>query len=250
MAALIYNLVFWGIIILLAHLRVIFQYENGVRFTLGRYTGLMRPGLRFIWPIIQNMQKIDLRVNVIDVPDQDCITKDNVSVKVNAVLYFKVLGAEKAVIQVEDYMYAVSQLAQKTMRNVVGEVSLDQLLGKRDAVSMKIEGIVDKSSDPWGIDVQSVDLKDVVLPPDMKRTMAKEAESERERRALIITSDGEKVASQNLMKAAGILGKSPGALHLRTLQNFNDISSDQTNTIVFAVPIESLGALEGLKKGR
>ncbi len=250
MAALIYNLVFWGIIILLAHLRVIFQYENGVRFTLGRYTGLMRPGLRFIWPIIQNMQKIDLRVNVIDVPDQDCITKDNVSVKVNAVLYFKVLGAEKAVIQVEDYMYAVSQLAQTTMRNVVGEVSLDQLLGNRDAVSKKIEGIVDKSSDPWGIDVQSVDLKDVVLPPDMKRTMAKEAESERERRALIITSDGEKVASQNLMKAAGILGKSPGALHLRTLQNFNDISSDQTNTIVFAVPIESLGALEGLKKGR
>jgi len=248
MAAWIGTLGFWAFIILMAHLRVVFQYENGVRFTLGRYSGLMRPGLRFIWPVIQKMEKIDLRVNVIDVPDQDCITKDNVSVKVNAVLYFKVLGAEKAVIQVEDYMYAVSQLAQTTMRNVVGEVSLDQLLGSRDAVSKRIEGIVDKASDPWGIDVESVDLKDVVLPDNMKRTMAKEAESERERRALIITSDGEKVASQNLMKAAGILGKSPGALHLRTLQNFNDISSDQTNTIVFAVPIESLGALEGLKK--
>jgi len=248
MAVWMGTVAFWAFIILLAHLKVVFQYENGVRFTLGRYSGLMRPGLRFIWPIFQKWEKIDMRINVIDVPDQDCITKDNVSVRVNAVLYFKVLGAEKAVIQVEDYMYAVSQLAQTTMRNVVGEVSLDQLLGNRDAVSKRIEGIVDKASDPWGIDVQSVDLKDVVLPSNMKRTMAKEAESERERRALIITSDGEKVASQNLMKAAGILGKSPGALHLRTLQNFNDISSDQTNTIVFAVPIETLGALEGLRK--
>ena len=235
-------------IIILASIKVVYQYERGVKFTLGKYSGIMNPGLRLVIPVLQSWRRVDMRVNVIDVPDQDCITKDNVSVLVNAVLYFKVRGAERAIIQVEDYMYAVSQLAQTTMRNVIGEVSLDELLGKRDSVSERIEEIVDKATDPWGIKVDSVDLKDVVLPEQMKRTMAKEAESERERRALIITSDGEKVASQNLMKAASILGTSKGALHLRTLQNFNDISSDQTNTIVFAVPIESLGALEGLTR--
>jgi len=186
-----------------------------------------------------------MRVNVIDVPDQDCISKDNVSVKVNAVLYFKVTEADRAVIKVEDYLYAVSQLAQTTMRNVVGATTLDQLLSSRDEINKKIEEIVDKASEPWGINVQSVDLKDISLPDEMQRTMAKEAETERERRAMIIISDGERLASSNLMKAAGILGKSPGAIHLRTLQNFNDISSDPSNTIVFAVPVETLGALEG-----
>ncbi len=240
---IIYVIVF----VLLVSIKIVYQYEKGVKFTLGRYSGMMEPGLRIVIPILQTWQKIDMRVNVIDVPDQDCITKDNVSVRVNAVLYFKVRTAERAVIQVEDYIYAVSQLAQTTMRNVVGEVTLDELLGKRDAVSARIESIVDKATDPWGIKIDSVDLKDVVLPEQMKRTMAKEAESERERRALIISADGEKVASQNLMKAAQMLGTTKGAIHLRTLQNFNDISSDPTNTIVFAVPIESLGALEGLK---
>jgi len=236
------------IAIILASIKIVFEYERGVRFTLGKYSGIMKPGLRFVIPIVQSWQRIDMRVLVIDVPDQDCITKDNVSVKVNAVLYFKVKTAEKAVIQVERYIFAVSQLAQTTMRNVVGEVSLDDLLGSRDQVSGKIEKIVDKATDPWGIKVDAVDVKDVVLPDQMKRTMAKEAESERERRALIITSEGEKIASSNLMKAAETLGKSKGAIHLRTLQNFNDISSDQSNTIVFAVPIESLGALEGMKR--
>jgi regulator of protease activity HflC (stomatin/prohibitin superfamily) len=232
-------------ILILSSLKIVYQYEKGVKFTLGKYSGLMKPGLRLVIPIFQTWQKIDMRLSVIDVPDQDCITKDNVSVRVNAVLYFKVNTANKAVIQVEDYIYAVSQLSQTTMRNVVGEVTLDQLLINREKVSEKIEAHVDKATDPWGIKVDSVDLKDVVLPEQMKRVMAKEAESERERRALIITSDGEKIASVNLMKAAQILGTSKGALHLRTLQNFNDISSDPTNTIVFAVPIESLGALEG-----
>ena len=234
-------------LVILSSMKVVYEYEHGVKFTLGRYSGIMKPGLRLIIPIFQTWQKIDMRTNVIDVPDQDCITKDNVSVRVNAVLYFKVRLAEKAVIQVEDYIYAVSQLAQTTMRNIVGEVTLDQLLGARDKISLKIEAIVDKATDPWGIKIDAVDLKDVSLPQEMKRTMAKEAESERERRALIITSDGEKMASENLMKAAHILGQSKGAIHLRTLQNFNDISSDQSNTIVFAVPIESLGALEGYK---
>ncbi|MCK5282559.1 MAG: slipin family protein [Nanoarchaeota archaeon] len=234
--------------VILSSIKIVYQYERGVKFTLGKYSGIMSPGLRLVIPIFQTWHKIDMRVNVVDVPDQDCITKDNVSVRVNAVLYFKVRKAESAVIQVEDYMYATSQLAQTTMRNVVGEVTLDQLLGSRDEVSKKIEEIVDKSTDPWGIKVDSVDLKDVVLPDQMKRTMAKEAESERERRALIIKSEGEKIASSNLMNAAKVLSSSTGALHLRTLQNFNDIASDPTNTIVFAVPLEALGALEGVKK--
>ena len=169
--------------LILASIKIVYQYERGVRFTLGKYSGIMKPGLRIIIPVIQTWQKIDMRVNTVDVPDQDCITKDNVSLRVNAVLYFKVNIAEHAIIQVEDYMYAVSQLAQTTMRNVVGEVTLDQLLINREEVSQKIEKIVDKATDPWGIKVVSVDLKDVVLPEQMKRTMAKEAESERERRA-------------------------------------------------------------------
>ena len=233
------------VLIILSSLKVVKEYERGVKFTLGKYAGIMDPGLRLIIPVFQTWQKIDMRVNVIDVPYQDCITKDNVSVKINAVLYFKVINAEKSVIQVERYIYAVSQLAQTTMRNVVGEVTLDQLLSNRDQISNKIEIIVDKATDPWGIKVDSVDVKDVVLPEDMKRTMAKEAESERERRALIITADGERIASGNLMKAAEVLSASKGAIHLRTLQNFNDISSDQTNTIIFAVPIETIDALEG-----
>jgi regulator of protease activity HflC (stomatin/prohibitin superfamily) len=241
-------LVWLIIIVILASIKIVYQYERGVKFTLGKFSGIMKPGLRLVFPVIQTWQRIDMRINVVDVPDQDCITKDNVSVRVNAVLYFKVSAANKAVIEVEHYLYAVSQLAQTTMRNVVGEVTLDQLLSNRDEISNKIKIIVDKATDPWGIKVDSVDLKDISLPENMKRTMAKEAESERERRALIITSDGEKQASMNLMHAAKTLSASKGALHLRTLQNFNDISSDQTNTIVFAVPVETLGALEGLDK--
>lgn len=241
-------LIYLAIVLILSSIKIVYQYERGVKFTLGKFSGLMKPGLRIVIPIFQAWNRIDMRVNVIDVPDQDCITKDNVTVRVNAVLYFKVRHAEHAIIEVEDYIYAVSQLAQTTMRNVVGEVSLDQLLTNRDDISNKIETIVDKATDPWGIKIDAVDLKDVVLPEQMKRTMAKEAEAERERRALIITSDGEKQASQNLMKAAQILGSAKGAIHLRTLQNFNDVASDPTNTIVFAVPIESLGALEGMER--
>ena len=188
---------------------------------------------------------MDLRVNVVDVPDQDCISKDNVSVKVNAVLYFKVTNPEYAVIRVEDYYYAISQFAQTTMRNIVGEATLDELLISRDKISERIRTIVDKATDAWGIDMHAVELKDISLPEEMQRTMAKEAETERERRAMIIISEGEKAASKNLMEAAKILGSSKGAIHLRTLQNFNDISSDPTNTIVFAVPLEAIDALEG-----
>ena len=229
-------------------LKIVQEYERGVRFTLGKFSGVIRPGLRFVIPILQTWQKVDIRTKAIDVPDQDAITKDNVSIKVNAVLYFKVSEAEKAIIQVEHYGYAVSQLAQTTMRDVVGEVSLDELLGKRDAVSSKIRTIVDKATDPWGIKVESVELKHVELPENLKRVIGKEAEAEREKRAVIIKASGEVIAANNMAKAAKMLATGPGALHLRTLQSLNDLSSDKSNTVIFAVPLEILKAFEGMKK--
>ena len=236
------------VLFILSGLKVVKEYERGVKFTLGKYTGMMKPGLRLVIPILQSWERVDLRVKAVDVPDQDCITKDNVSVKVNAVLYFKVSEAEKAIIRVENYFYATSQLSQTTMRDVVGEVTLDELLKERDRISHRIQQIVDKATDPWGIKVDSVELKHIELPDDMKRTMAKEAEAEREKRAVIITAEGEVIAAKNMSKAADMLSKVPGALHLRTLQSINDISSDQSNTIVFAVPLEVLKSFEGFRK--
>ena len=189
-----------------------------------------------------------MRVKAVDVPDQEAITKDNISVKVNAVIYYKVGKAEKAVIEVEDFYYAVSQLAQTTMRNVVGEVNLDELLSSRDNIAEKIRSIVDKATDPWGIEVQSVELKDVTLPEDLKRVISKQAEAEREKRSVIIKAEGEVIAAENLSKAARTLASSDGALHLRTLNTLNDLSSDQSNTVVFAIPLEVLRAFERLGK--
>lgn len=241
-----------GIVVLfiLGGIKVVNEYERGVRFTLGKYSGIMPPGLRIVVPIFQTWRRVDMRVKAVDVPDQDCMTKDNISVNVNAVIYYKVGDAEKAIIQVEHYNYAVSQLAQTTMRNIVGECELDSLLSNRDEVSEKIQTIVDKSSDPWGIKVDAVELKDVILPADMKRVIGKQAEAEREKRAVIIKAEGEVAAAANMAKAAGMLAKHDGALHLRTLQSINDISSDQSNTVIFAVPLEVLRAVEGLSKNR
>ncbi len=237
------------IIIILASLKVVYSYERGVLFTLGKFSGLLKPGLRLVIPVIQKWDRIDLRTRVIDVPNQDCITMDNISVNVNAVLYFRVMAAEKAVIKVENFVYAISQLAQTTMRDVVGEVTLDQLLSKRDALSNRIQQLVDKATDPWGIKIQSVELKHIDLPKSLTRVMAKEAEAERERRAVIIKAEGEVMASQNVSQAASILGRAKGAIHLRTLQTLNDISSDQTNTIIFAVPLEVMNAVENSRMG-
>jgi len=237
------------VVLILSSLKIVFTYQRGVLFTLGKYSGMINPGLRLVIPVIQTWRRIDLRTRVIDVPDQDCITKDNVSVNVNAVLYFRVIHANKAIIKVEQYMYAISQLAQTTMRDVVGEVSLDDLLSKRDALSNRIQSLVDQATDPWGIKVHSVDLKHIELPQSLKRTMAKEAEAEREKRSVIIKAQGEVVASTNVSKAATILGTAKGAMHLRTLQTLNDTSSDQTNTIVFAVPLEVMNAAEAIKGG-
>ncbi len=234
------------VIYILLGLKVVKEYQRGVKFTLGKFSGIMNPGLRIVFPIFQAWQRVDIRVKAVDVPDQDAITKDNVSLKVNAVLYYKVADAKKAIIEVEEFNYAVSQLAQTTMRDVVGEVSLDELLSQRDSVSKRIREIVDKATDPWGIKVDSVELKHVELPEQLKRTIGKEAEAEREKRAIIIKAQGEVIASTNMAKAAKTLASGPGALHLRTLQTLNDLSSDKSNTIILGVPLEILRAFESM----
>ncbi len=234
--------------LLITSIRQINQYEKGIKFTFGKFTSIMEPGWSFVWPIIQSYQKVDVRVKAVDVPDQNAITRDNVSVKVNAVIYYKVSDAPKAIIEVEDFRYAISQYAQTTMRNIVGEVTLDELLSSRDKIAERIREIVDKETDAWGLKVNNVELKDVSLPAEMERTIGKQAEAEREKRAVIINSEGELAASQNIAKAASTLGATPGALHLRTLQSINDMSSDQSNTVVYMVPIEALKALEGFTK--
>lgn len=215
---------------------------------LGKYVGLMDPGWRLVWPIIQSYRKVDLRVKAVDVPNQEAITKDNISVSVNAVIYYKVREADKAILEVENFYYAISQLAQTTMRNAVGQVDLDQLLSQRDRVSESIRSIIDKDSDPWGIQVDNVELKDITLPEEMKRVIGKQAEAEREKRSIIIKAEGEVIAANNMAKAANVLSSANGALHLRTLQSINEISSDQSNTIIFAVPLEVLKAFEGFGK--
>jgi regulator of protease activity HflC (stomatin/prohibitin superfamily) len=243
--------IFYIIIILallVVCLRQVNQYQQGVMLTMGRFSGVKTAGWRLVIPVFQQMKKVDLRVKAVDVPDQNAITRDNVSVKVNAVIYYKVSSAEKAILEVEDFKYAISQYAQTTMRNIVGEATLDELLAHREKIAERIRDIVDKETDAWGLKVSNVELKDVSLPPDMERTIAKQAEAEREKRAVIITSEGELAASKNMAEAAKNLYASPGALHLRTLQSINDVSSDKSNTVIFAVPLEVLRALEGLKK--
>lgn len=243
--AIVYGVVAF-LVILFISIREVKQYERGIRFTMGRFTSAAQPGWRIVIPVFQKMTKVDVRTKAVDVPDQEAITADNISVTLNAVIYYSVADAAKAIIAVENFYYAISQLAQTTMRNAVGEVTLDELLRNREKIAANIEEIVDKASDPWGINVESVELKDIVLPADLKRTMAKVAEAEREKKAVIINSEGEVAASQNLAEAATTLAKAPGALHLRTLHSINDISSDQSNTTVWMVPLEILRALDAL----
>ncbi len=239
------TIVFWVVVlILLGSIRQVNQYQRGVKFTLGKFTKLAQPGWRLVIPIFQSMTRVDIRTKAVDVPDQEAITKDNVSCKINAVIYYRVVDAGKAVLEVENFWHAVSQLAQTTMRNVVGALELDELLTQRDQASTRIKSIIEKDAADWGLEISNVELKDIQLPEDMKRTIAKQAEAEREKRAVIINSQGEVIAADNLRKAAEILASSEGALHLRTLNSINDISSDQSNTIVFAMPLEILRAFE------
>lgn len=246
-----YTILIIAVVIVLISIRQVNQYERGLKFLFGKYYKTMEPGWRLVWPIIQGYEKVDMRTKAVDVPDQNAITRDNVSVAVNAVIYYKVVSAEKAILEIEDYRYAMSQYAQTTMRNVVGEVTLDELLGGRDKIADRIRDIVEKTSASWGLDVLNVELKDIKLPEAMERTIAKQAEAEREKRAVIINSEGELAASKNMADAARTLSEVPGALHLRTLQSINDISSDASNTIVFTVPLEIMQAFTGfLKKGK
>ena len=233
------------VFILIGSIKQIDEYERGIKFTKGKYSSTMNPGWNLVLPIFQSFKKVDIRTKAVDVPEQEAITKDNVSVRINAVIYYKVFDASKAILAVENFRYAVSQLAQTTMRNAVGSVTLDELLSERAKISNEICAIIDNATDPWGIKVENVELKDVSLPEEMKRVIAKAAEAEREKAAVITKAKGEVEASQNLAKAAEIMSTTPGALHLRTLATLNDLSSDQSNTIIFAVPVEVLRAFEG-----
>lgn len=225
------------------------EYERGVLFTRGKFKKVLNPGWSFVIPIIQSYKKVDIRTKADDVPAQDAITKDNVTVKINAVIYYKIFDASKAILEVQNYYYATGQLAQTTMRNAVGSVTLDELLGEREKISSEICKIIDKLTDPWGIKVENVELKDISLPEEMQRVIAKVAEAEREKMAVITKAAGEVEASKNLAQAAENMYKTPGALHLRTLSTINDVSSDQSNTIIFAIPIEVLRAFEGTDVG-
>ena len=233
-------------IILLKSIVQINEYERGIKFSQGKFHSIMTPGWKIVLPIIESYKKIDVRTKAVDVPEQDTITKDNISVRVNAVIYYKIFDASKALLEVENFYYAVSQLAQTTMRNAVGSVTLDELLSSRDKISTEICKVIDEATDPWGIKVENVELKDVALPEEMKRVIAKAAEAEREKQAVITKAAGEVEASENLAKAARLMATTPGALHLRTLSTLNDLSSDQSNTIIFAIPIE---VLEAYKSG-
>ena len=236
------------VFIILSSVRQIDEYERGILFTRGKFSRIMNPGWNIVLPIFQSFKKVDIRTKAVDVPEQDAITKDNVSVRINAVIYYKIFDASKSILAVENFYYAVSQLAQTTMRNAVGEVDLDELLSERETISNKICEIIDKATDPWGIKVENVELKDVSLPEEMKRVIARVAEAEREKRAVITKAEGEVEAAKNLAEAANMMGNTPGALHLRTLATINDLSSDQSNTVVFALPVEVLRALEGIGK--
>jgi regulator of protease activity HflC (stomatin/prohibitin superfamily) len=226
------------IIFILSGIKIINQYERGVVLTLGRYTGTRGPGLRIVVPVIQRMLRVDIRSTPIDVPKQEVITKDNVTVGVDAVVYFRVIDAPKAVLETTNYIYATSQFAQAALRDVTGNVDMDDLLSKREQISQQIKEIVDRQTDQWGIDVENVKIQNIELPQDMKRAMAKQAEAERERRAVIITAEGEKAAATAVAAAAAILTKVPGGINIRTLQTLEKISVEPSQKTLFVLPAE------------
>jgi regulator of protease activity HflC (stomatin/prohibitin superfamily) len=233
------------VIFLLAGIKVVNQYERGVVLTLGRYSGMREPGLRYVWPVIQKMMRVDVRSMPIDVPKQEIITKDNVTVGVDAVVYLRVIDSAKAMLETTNYIYATSQFAQAALRDVTGNVDMDDLLAKREEISQQIKTIVDAETDKWGIDVENVKIQNIELPQDMKRAMAKQAEAERERRSNIINADGEKQAAQTLAEAAKILSTTPGAINLRTLNTLERISTEPSQKTMMLFPVELVDALRG-----
>jgi len=230
--------------LLVIGLRVVDQFERGVVLTFGKFTSTRTPGLTWIFPGIQRMMKIDLRITTIDIPQQEVITKDNVPVGINAVVYFQVENAEFATLNIQNYALAVSQYAQAALRDVIGGIELDALLSEREKISEEIKKIVDEATKSWGINVTDIKIQDLELPADMKRVMAKQAESERERRAVIIRAEGEFSASQKLAEAAGVLSGIPGGIAMRTLQTIEKINPDPSKTVIFALPVEFF---EGMK---
>jgi regulator of protease activity HflC (stomatin/prohibitin superfamily) len=240
-------IIFFAIIIILSGIKIIDQYERGVVLTLGSFSGVINPGLNIVIPIIQRLIKVDMRITTSDIPQQEVITKDNVPVGINAVVYFQVEKPEDAILKIQDYTYAITQYAQTALRDVIGGVELDTLLTERDKLAEEIMTIVDKETNDWGINVTSIKMQDIELPADMKRVMAKQAEAERERRATIIRAEGEMKASENLKKAMENMSNS-GAISLRTLQTIEATTANPANTVIFALPTEIMAGLRNLIK--
>lgn len=236
------------IVLVVSGIRIVNQYERGVVLTLGRYSGLKLPGLRIVIPVFQQMIKVDVRSTPVDVPRQEVITKDNVTINVDAVVYFRVISADKAVLETNNYMYATAQFAQAALRDVVGNVELDSLLSQREQISQEIKRIVDSETDRWGIDVENVKIQNIELPQDMKRAMAKQAEAERERRAVIINAEGEKAAAQQVAEAAQVLGMVPGGMGIRTLQTLEKISVEPSQKTLFVLPADLADAFKKIVK--
>ena len=237
------------VLFLMNAIRIVREYERGVIFRLGRLVGAKGPGIFLIIPIVDKMVKVTLRVVTLDVPPQEVITKDNVTTSVNAVLFFRVVDPSAAIVEVQNYIEATRQIAMTTLRSVLGGVELDQVLAERERINLQLQEIIDEQTDPWGIKVKTVEIKDVKIPSDMQRAIARQAEAERERRAKIIAAEGELQAATKLSEAAGIIEKNPSALQLRYLQTLNDISAENASTIVFPVPIDLLNALQKGKTG-
>ncbi len=237
------GLVFVGIILLLGAIRLLYEYERGVVFTLGRYSGTRNPGLTLIVPVIQNMRKVDMRLKTAEIPRQEVMTKDNIPLLINAVVYFRVVNPEDVIIKIEDHIFAVRQYTQAALRDVIGNEEMDIVLTEREAIAENIKKIVDAETIGWGVDVESIKIQEVELPAEMKRAMAKQAEAERERRAVIIASQGELTASENLRQAAENMAATPGALHLRSLQTIRDIAADPSEKIVLFVPSDLAGSI-------
>jgi regulator of protease activity HflC (stomatin/prohibitin superfamily) len=244
----LFYLILFLVILVLASIKIIQEYERGVVLTLGKYSYTLSPGLKIVIPVIQQLIKVDMRLRAVDIPRQEVITKDNVTIGVNAVVYFKVEKAEDAVLKIEDYSYAVSQYALAALRDVIGGVELDTLLSERERISSDIKKIVDEETSSWGVDVVSIKIQDIELPAAMKRAMAAQAEAEREKRAIIAKSEGEVIAAENLKRAAEILSSVPGGLSLRTLETIEKIQPDPSKTVIFALPIEIFEGLKSLAK--
>jgi regulator of protease activity HflC (stomatin/prohibitin superfamily) len=248
MSLVILFLVVVILLFLQASIKIINEYERAVVLRLGKFLAVKGPGLIILIPVIDRMRKLDLRIVTLDVPPQEVITRDNVSIRVSAVVYFRVLDPEKAFLQVEDYHYATSQLSQTTLRSICGQAELDEILAEREKLNMKLQEILDADTEPWGVKVSKVEIKEIDLPEEMKRAMAKQAEAERERRAKVINAEGEFQAAKTLLEAAQIMAQNPITLQLRYLQTLTEISTEKNSTILFPLPIEILKALTGFSK--